>query len=199
MRFGERNIREIVFGTSNIHKTKEATFILKDYGFKVKQDYVDLFEIQDSELENIAETSLLQLPDRLNYFVEDTGLFISSLKGFPGPYAAYVSKTIFNEGILKLMDKISDRKAFFKSVIAYRDNQSKIHLFKGRINGSISMEIRTGNLEPDEVFGYDPIFIPDDERNSDQLTFSEIEFTKKNLISHRAKALNELGKHLKSE
>ncbi|OLS19932.1 MAG: Non-canonical purine NTP pyrophosphatase [Candidatus Heimdallarchaeota archaeon LC_3] len=190
-------IKEITFGTSNIHKTKEATAILEDYGFKVKQDHVDLFEIQDNNLEIIAKTSLLQLPDKLNYFVEDTGLFISSLNGFPGPYAAYVSKTIFNEGILKLMKNVSDRKAFFKSVIAYRDNNNKIHLFKGKAYGTIAWKIRTGNLKPEDVFGYDPIFIPDYEINSNLLTFSEMDFQKKNMISHRAQALNELGKFIK--
>ena len=191
-------IKEITFGTSNVHKVKEATAVLKSYDFKVKQEYVDLFEIQDNNLETIAKTSLLQLPDKLNYFVEDTGLFISSLNGFPGPYAAYVSKTIFNEGILILMNNISDRKAFFKSVIAFRDNLNKIHLFKGEIEGSISFKIRPGNLKPEEIFGYDPIFIPNNEMNPNQLTFSEMELTKKNIISHRAKALNELGKYLKS-
>lgn len=189
-------IKEITFGTSNIHKTKEATAVLKHYGFKVKQDHVNLHEIQDNELEKIAHTSLLQLPNKLNYFVEDTGLFISSLNGFPGPYAAYISKTIFNEGILKIMKNISDRKAFFKSVIAYRDYEGKIHLFNGKVYGTIALEIRSGNLKSEDIFGYDPIFIPDVEINSNFLTFSEMDFQKKNLISHRAQALNELGKFI---
>ena len=40
--------------------------------------------------------------------VEDAGLFVDALEGFPGPYAAYVYKTIHNKGILKLMENMSE-------------------------------------------------------------------------------------------
>ena len=56
---------------------------------------------------------------RLPIFVEDAGLFIDALEGFPGPYAAYVYHTIHNNGILKLMETIQNRNAKFQSVIAY--------------------------------------------------------------------------------
>ena len=35
--------------------------------------------------------------------VEDDGIFIDSLGGFPGPYSSYVHKTIGNKGILNLL------------------------------------------------------------------------------------------------
>ncbi|MHA1984596.1 MAG: RdgB/HAM1 family non-canonical purine NTP pyrophosphatase [Candidatus Hodarchaeales archaeon] len=182
--------KEIIFGTSNPHKVEEAIFVLKNYNFTVKQHEVDLLEIQDDSLERIAKTSLLQLPDKTNYFVEDTGLFISSLKGFPGPYAAYVLKTISNEGILKLMNDVTNREAHFKSVIAYRDKNKNIMLFSGEIHGEISFELKGTE------WGFDPIFVPHHEINPRKLTFAEMGVKSKNIISHRANALNELGKFL---
>ena len=41
--------------------------------------------------------------------IEDAGLFIEGLKGFPGVYSAYVQKTLGNPGILKLMEGVEDR------------------------------------------------------------------------------------------
>jgi XTP/dITP diphosphohydrolase len=40
----------------------------------------------------------------LPIIVEDAGLFVEALNGFPGPYSSYVYKTIGNEGLLKLME-----------------------------------------------------------------------------------------------
>ncbi|MHA1991004.1 MAG: RdgB/HAM1 family non-canonical purine NTP pyrophosphatase [Candidatus Hodarchaeales archaeon] len=183
--------KEITFGTSNPHKVEEAIAVLENYNFNVKQHEVDLLEIQDDNLENIATTSLLQLPDKTNYFVEDTGLFISSLKGFPGPYAAYVLKTISNEGILRLMKNFTNREAYFKSVIAYRDKNNEIMLFSGEIHGEISHELKG------TVWGFDPIFIPHSkEFNSNFLTFAKMDMKSKNSISHRAIALDKLGNFL---
>jgi XTP/dITP diphosphohydrolase len=182
--------KEITFGTSNPHKVEEAIAVLKNYNFNVKQHKVDLLEIQDDSLERIANTSLLQLPNKTNYFVEDTGLFISSLEGFPGPYAAFILKTISNEGVLKLLKDVTNREAYFRSVIAYRNDKNKIVLFNGEIRGEISIDIRGTQ------WGFDPIFIPHHDVNANKLTFAEMDTKSKNTISHRANALDKLGKFL---
>jgi XTP/dITP diphosphohydrolase len=186
-------IKEITFGTSNSHKVQEAIEVLGKYNISVKQHKVDLLEIQDNELERIAKKSLTELPSKSNYFVEDTGLFISSLNGFPGPYAAYVLKTLSNEGILKLMKGNDKRNAYFKSVIAYRNDKNDIFLFNGEIQGEISFEIRGTQ------WGFDPIFIPLDKINANKLTFAEMDTEAKNKISHRGNALEKLGIFLQNQ
>ena len=62
--------------------------------------------------------------------IEDDGLHIDSLDGFPGPYSSYVQKTIGNQGILNLMKK--DRGAKFISNITYCDKIS-FKCFEGKI------------------------------------------------------------------
>ena len=103
---------------------------LRSRCYEVKGD-----EIQSDSLKEIAQTAAVNAFKRtkLPIFVEDAGLFIDALNGFPGPYAAYVYKTIHNSGILKLMEKTADRQAKFQSVIAYCDETlCKPQCFSGK-------------------------------------------------------------------
>ncbi len=113
----------VFFATGNINKFNEARSILNPYGMAVAMLRIKGDEIQSDSLKEIAQKSVINAykNTRLPIFVEDAGLFIDALSGFPGPYAAYVYKTIHNSGILKLMEGMADRQAKFQSVIAYCD------------------------------------------------------------------------------
>src|SRR5208283_6215742 len=102
----------VFFATGNINKFNEARSILGSYGFAVAMLRVKGDEIQSDSLKEIAQTSVKNAfkLSRLPIFVEDAGLFIDALSGFPGPYAAYVYKSIGNGGILKLMKNVADRR-----------------------------------------------------------------------------------------
>lgn len=171
-----------------MHKLKEAKSVFGGIDVEISHYPVDLVELQESSLKKIAVYSLEQLPSTDHeIFVEDTGLFIEGLSGFPGPYASYIFKTLGNEGIIKLMTNVEDRNAYFESFIAYRDLNGSIHSFSGRCNGKISKLIRG------KQWGFDPIFIPSNsEFNPENKTFSELGDEPKNKISHRAIALENL-------
>ena len=83
--------------------------------------------------------------------IEDDGIFINSLNGFPGPYSSYIFKTIGNKGILNLLKQ--NRKAKFVSIITYCD-KNILESFDAKIDGSISKSVKG------KGWGYDPIFIP---------------------------------------
>ncbi len=179
---------ELYFITHNKSKYLEAEEIGREYSVSIKLFDLEYEEIQDNKLETIALMSckrVLQEKPELknkNFFVEDAGLFIKSLNGFPGPYSSYIFKTIGNEGILKLMKGEEDRRSHFKSVIAYHSkNETKIHT--GKTEGKISHDIRG-----EKGFGFDPIFRPDE----NDITFAEMSLETKNLYSHRQKSLREL-------
>lgn len=179
--------KNIFFGTSNLHKLAEAEGIFQGKAIKIIHYPVDLLEIQDSNVENIAVYSLKMLPQtEYEIFVEDTGLFIESLKGFPGPYASQTFKTIGNPGIMKLLEGEQNRKAYFESCVSFRDNKGDISSFIGRCDGSIAEKI------DGEMWGFDPIFIPHTDLNPGYKTFSRLGEDVKNKISHRAKALEKL-------
>ncbi len=144
-------------------------------------------EIQADSLEEVAFFGVEHVLKRFNepFILEDAGLFIDALKGFPGVYSAYVFHTIGCDGVLKLMKdtKAEDRKAVFRSVFAYGKPDCKPYLFVGECKGVIST-VKRGN----NGFGYDPIFIP---QNSDK-TFAEMNISEKNSFSHRGKSLEKL-------
>ena len=136
------NGKVVFFATGNINKFNEARSILSSYGFAVAMLRVKGDEIQSDSLKEIAQTSAVNAfkRSRLPIFVEDAGLFIDALSGFPGPYAAYVYKTIHNSGILRLMENVANRRAKFQSVIAYCDETlCEPECFDGESNGEITI------------------------------------------------------------
>ena len=94
-------------------------------------------EIQADTTEEVSMASLNTLENLIDgpFFLEDTGLYIKSLNGFPGPYSSYVMKSIGNEGILKLLDGMP-RDATFLTVVSFRDHKGK-HQFRGECKGGI--------------------------------------------------------------
>ncbi len=172
--------------TGNPHKHREARIILMGYGLDLRRLEAKRIEIQADNLEEIAAYSVEHLSEAelRPIVVEDAGLFIHHLRGFPGPYSSYALKTIGLGGILKLMEGVKDRAATFKSVVALRW-QGQTHLFIGEVQGRIAEEIRGS-----QGFGYDPIFIPDE---GDGRTFGEMTTREKNTLSHRARAFRRLA------
>ncbi|MDH3618451.1 MAG: non-canonical purine NTP pyrophosphatase, partial [Nitrosopumilus sp.] len=93
---------DLFFASSNIHKFQEAKKILDDFGIKLGFFKCQLEEIQSNSIQDIAKHKAKQAFKKCKkpIIVEDAGLFINSLKGFPGPYSSYVFQTLGNEGIL---------------------------------------------------------------------------------------------------
>jgi len=173
-------MRKIIFVTGNAHKVKEAGDILSPCGITVEQNNCGYPELQEDELEKIAAFGAECAADHLGteVMVDDSGLFIRGLGGFPGPYSAYVFDTLGDVRVLKLMEGETDRNAVFKCVIGYCRPGEKAHLFTGEVDGEISLVGRG-----DSGFGYDPIFAVGGR------TFGEMGEDEKNLLSHRYRAL----------
>jgi len=186
----------VFFATGNINKFNEARKILGQYSIAVGMLRLKGHEIQSENLKEIAETSVKNAYQRcqLPIFVEDAGLFIDALNGFPGPYAAYVYKTVHNSGILKLMENVADRRAKFQSVIAYCDDQNPCEPqgFYGEVKGEITLAER--KQQGKSGFGFDPIFQP----QGNEKTFAEMPIEEKNSYSHRAMAIRKFAEWYKN-
>jgi len=172
---------DLYFVSSNNHKYREAKKILDSFGINLGFLKSNLQEIQSNSIQNIA---MVKARDAFSKFkkplvIEDDGLFIDSIQGFPGPYSSYVFKTIGNKGILNLLK--NNRKAKFVSIITYCDKNS-LESFDGKLDGKIS------KTQKGKGWGFDPIFIP----NNSKKTFAEI--NNKNELSHRYKALRKFSK-----
>ena len=192
---------QLWFMTGNQGKLLEAKHAFTPLGFSVKQfkfegKIPEIIEPQCDTLEEVANAKMAQGIELLKsigreqdaLLVEDSGLFIDSLDGFPGVYSAYVLKKIGCNGILNLLKSKTSRKASFCASACLWDGE-KIHRGNGICPGRIVESIRGSN-----GFGYDPIFVPLDilDNSTNGLTFGEVKLAVKENYSHRKKALEEL-------
>ena len=188
-------MKTIYFITSNKGKVREATNKLEPYGYTIVQKDYGYPEIQTDSLEEVARYGVIHLQNNNidhPFILEDAGIFIDALKGFPAVFSSYVYYTIGLDGILQLLKTIPEQKrsAEFKSVFAYGTPDGKLNLFTGICKGLITHEKRGTN-----GFGYDPIFKPLDFDK----TFAEMNTDQKNKISHRGKSLELLLTFLKKK
>src|ERR671919_1290572 len=176
-------MENITFASANQNKFLEVQSILSTRNISVNFSQIHLVEIQSDSLEEIArekaKTAFAKV--RKQVIVEDDGLFINSLGGFPGPYSSFVFRTIGNDGILKLLAGSANRSAYFRSLIAFY-NGITLSISEGRVDGRISDRVTEGG------WGYDPIFVPD----GTDLTFAELK-KNKNEYSHRKRALEKFA------
>ena len=187
-RNGDEGLRFVVV-TTNKGKAEEFREIFRRYNLKFRIEPLDTPEIQSMDLKEIAKHSALYAYNMLQepVMVEDAGLFIDALGGFPGPFSSYVFKTIGINGILKLMGGINDRRARFKSAIAfYSPLTEPVRIFTGEVSGWIAKEPRGA-----KGFGFDPIFVP---AEGDGRTFGEMDVEEKNEFSHRARSAEKFAK-----
>jgi XTP/dITP diphosphohydrolase len=185
---------QLFFATGNPGKFEEAKAVLEGEipGLELAQCGAQLSEIQADSLEAVARHKAVDATAACdgNVFVEDAGLFVPVLNGFPGVYSAEVKKMLDCKGILKLMEEYtdaSDRAAYFEACTClYLAGTDEIEVFHGRIDGVLAFEPRGS-----KGFGFDPIFIPGEPEGNDR-TFAEMDVEEKNRVSHRSKALREL-------
>ena len=186
--------KELVFITSNKHKVKEIRALANSESKDITIAHLDYDypEFQLDEIETVAEESAnyirryKPIKEEKPFFIEDSGLTIPALNGFPGPFSAFVFNKIGNAGILKLMvdKKGEERRATFKTVVAFCESKEKAPmLFVGTSEGRIAKAARG-----EGGFGYDPIF----ELEGANKTFAEMSTEEKNVVSHRGRAFRKL-------
>jgi XTP/dITP diphosphohydrolase len=184
----------LIMVTHNKRKIAEANEIAQAYGIEVQmpQGGTEKLEIQSDSLQEVSKFSALEAYKTIQkpLVVDDSGLFVNSLHGFPGVYSASVLATIGNQGVLRLMEQVEDRKAHFECCITFYDGKN-IRQFTEKVEGDI-----TFNEKGDKGFGFDPIFAPDTYKGR---SFGEFEIAEKNKISHRGKAFESFFKWYSNE
>jgi XTP/dITP diphosphohydrolase len=173
----------LFFATGNPHKVAEVTRVLSEYPLILHPLPVKGAEIQADTVTAIAKASAVNAARTtdLPLIVEDTGLFIDALTGFPGPYASYVQATIGNAGVLRLLDGVATRTATFRSTVAFCEPHGRPVSFTGVAEGRIARRVRGRH-----GFGFDPIFEP---TGGEGRTLAEMEMAAKNRVSHRGRAV----------
>ena len=181
---------KIILSTDNAHKLKEIAELLDGKVkllSKTEAGFGDIHPVEDGEtLEANAFIKIKDIECGEDDIIigDDTGLFVRALNGEPGVYSARYAGEEGNDEknrtkLLKALEGIEDRSAYFKTVIAVKRG-NETYTVEGICSGRIIEEER-GNAG----FGYDPIFVP----NGEEKTFAEMTDDEKNKISHRGRAL----------
>ncbi|MFT4947571.1 MAG: XTP/dITP diphosphohydrolase [Natronomonas sp.] len=202
----------INFVTTNPGKVAEAREYLDE---SVEQFDFDYPERQAEDLATVAAHGARAAYRHAGepVIVDDSGLTIDALDGFPGPYSSYVEDTLGVERVWELAKPEEDRSGAFRAVIAYCDGaafgatpdpvdtsrrgQDTAAEQRGEATTDEQVDGETlpvrlfegvarGRIvEPrgDGGFGFDPIF------EYDGATYAEMGTEEKNAISHRGRAL----------
>lgn len=178
---------KIYFITGNPGKFKEAKKLMPD----IEQIDIILPEEQSLDPEEIIARKLEAAAKHSpgHYIVEDTSLYLEGMNGFPGPLVKWLRKSVGNDGMYDLVQRLENHKATAKTVIGYSDGKSEPVYFEGVIEGRI--------VPPKgaEGFGWDDIFQPDGINE----TYAEMGEEYKPQFSMRTIAFHKLADHLKSK
>lgn len=180
----------ITFVTTNPGKFREVSEKLAPYGLEVRRLDRAYPEVQVDTLEEVVEygAKVMAREVRGEFLIDDSGLFVDALGGFPGVYSSYVYRTIGCRAVLRLMAVKPKRTARFETVLLLGGRGRAPETFKGVCEGAIARGMRGQG-----GFGFDPIFIP---RGHDR-TFAQMSLEEKNSVSHRARAVGALVDRLR--
>jgi XTP/dITP diphosphohydrolase len=174
--------------TCNPNKIEEFKLCLgKDFPFKVMS--IEKPELRAEHPSEVAITAAKVLAERLHdtVIIEDSGLFINALNGFPGTCTHYVHDKIGLEGLLKLMKGVKDRSCKYLSAIGYCEPGKEPLCFIGEEKGKIAVSPRGKN-----GWGHDPIFIPEGKKK----TYGELR-KKVDIDLFRRRAITKLADYLR--
>lgn len=133
----------MLYVTGNSHKFNDAKKHLAKHGIDIKQQKLEIKEIQSDSVEEIALDKAKKAFEELKQplFVNDAGWYISALNGFPGPLMHFVSEWFKPEDFLKLMDGQENRGVILKQVNVYIDNKETKIFIQEKI-GKIINEVK---------------------------------------------------------
>ena len=172
--------------TGNPNKLIEARRLC---GHQLNAAAVELPEIQSLDLAAVLAAKAEEAFRRLArpVIVEETGLELAAMNGFPGPLVKWMLEAIGPEGIARIVDHEGDRRATARCAMLYSDGDREI-TGEGETSGRLVLPPRG-----DGGFGWDPVFQPD---GSSQ-TYGEMAPHAKDSMSHRGKAWQTFARALR--
>ena len=184
---------ELLIASNNKHKIEEIKAVLKGKFDKIttlsdEGIICDPEETGETFYDNalIKALAVAKLTNKV-VLADDTGLCVKALDGRPGVHSARYADDHDNAAnrrkVLRELQGITDRTAYFQSVVILLYPDGKILTGEGKVDGYIIDDEKGEN-----GFGYDCIFY------STELckTFAQASTAEKLTVSHRSRALRDL-------
>ncbi|CAM3189462.1 RdgB/HAM1 family non-canonical purine NTP pyrophosphatase [Rhodothermus bifroesti] len=188
----------LVLATRNPGKLAELKALLEAFPvvLHAASDFPGAPEVMEDaatlEGNAVRKARALQEYTGLPALADDTGLEVEALGGQPGVHSARFAGPQATDAenrahLLRLLEGVTNRRARFRTVLAFAPDAQTLHLFEGVCSGYI-LEAERGQ----GGFGYDPLFVPEGYTQ----TFAELSLEEKNQISHRGQALRAFARFL---
>lgn len=182
-----RSLPPFVLVTSNAGKRREAERIL---GGAIETADIDLPEIQSLDMSEVLRAKADEAWRHLKrpLIVEETGLEIHAMNGFPGPLVKWMLEAVGAEGVARVAAAFDNQGVTARCSVLYRDADGDV-VATGETVGTLVLPPRGTR-----GFGWDPVFLPDGETQ----TYGELPADRKDSIGHRGRAWRALIERLAS-
>ncbi len=166
-----------VLVTGNPGKIAEARTAL---GTDIEAVEVNLPEIQSLDYREVLRAKAEEAWRRVGrpLIVEEAGLDLAALNGFPGPLVKWMLEAVGAEGIARTAAALGETRASARCFLLFKDGEREV-VAEGRTEGTLVLPGRGTH-----GFGWDPVFLPDGSAQ----TFAELAGAEKDAVSHRGKA-----------
>jgi non-canonical purine NTP pyrophosphatase (RdgB/HAM1 family) len=180
-------VTRFVLATGNPGKVAEARLAL---GTDLETVEVDLPEIQSLDYREVLQAKAEEAWRRIGrpLVVEEAGLDLAALNGFPGPLVKWMLGAVGAEGIARTAAALGDVRAAARCFLLYKDGAREV-VAEGRTEGSLVLPGRGTH-----GFGWDPVFLP----HGSKRTFAELTGARKDAVSHRGKAWRNIAATLRT-
>ena len=165
------------FVTGNRNKLAEARRLC---GHRLEAAALDLPEIQSLDLAAVLEAKAKEAFRRLArpVIVEETGLELAAMNGFPGPLVKWMLEAVGAAGVARVAVALGDGAARARCMLLYYDGERR-YPAEGATAGRLVLPPRG-----DSGFGWDPVFQPEGEER----TYGEMAAADKDRLGHRGRA-----------
>ena len=184
---GKATGRPWVLVTGNPNKRREAERVV---GHGLETAAIDLPEIQSGDLIEVLRFKAEAAWQRLErpVVVEETGLELACMNGFPGPLVKWMLEAVGDEGIAQVAIRAGDPGVVARCALMLLDGEREV-IAEGSTAGRLVLPPRgVGG------FGWDPVFEPD----GLERTYAELGDEVKDRIGHRGRAWREFLRALGS-
>jgi XTP/dITP diphosphohydrolase len=150
---------------------------------------LDLPELQSLDLEDVlsAKSEAAFAAAGRPVVVEETGLELAAMNGFPGPLVRWMLEAMGAEGVARAAISLGDARAKAVCLLAWTDGSETV-VGRGETSGVLVLPGRGSR-----GFGWDPVFQPEGESR----TYGELDDAGKDALSHRGRAWRDLLSRLR--
>ena len=166
--------------TGNADKRAEAERIL---GRAVECAAIDLPEPQSLDFLEVVRAKAAEASRHVGgpVVVEEAGLELAALNGFPGPLVKWMLEAVGAKGIARTALALGEPRATARCLLLWTDGAREV-IGEGTTTGTLVEPRGTGG------FGWDPAFLPEGEER----TYGELPGPDKDRLSHRGRAWRDL-------